>query len=203
MRGLLLKDLLNLKKQIKIFLIYLFFFIALAAFSHNFSTASGIIVVLCSILPVTAMSYDERAKWDKYALTMPVSRGDMVISKYLLGLILGAGALLLNLTIGLLFMFASYQEVIITSLVLFEVGLFMIALLLPFMFKYGVEKSRLIMLLIFFIPTGLIVLLAQSGLKPPSEATLHMLAWASPFLVLAIFIASLFISLHVYAQKQF
>lgn len=51
---------------------------------NNFMGA--MIMVMCAILPTTFMSYDEKAKWDKYALSMPLSRDDMVISKYIISI---------------------------------------------------------------------------------------------------------------------
>ena len=88
MKGLLMKDLLNLKRQGGIILLVLAMY-GLFAFSSGMSEVLGsMICVFGAMLPVTALAYDERAKWDKYALTMPVTRRQMVLSKYLLGLLL-------------------------------------------------------------------------------------------------------------------
>ena len=40
------------------------------------------ITLMLSMQVITTMSYDEYAKWDKYALTMNINRKDIVLSKY-------------------------------------------------------------------------------------------------------------------------
>ena len=94
MTGLILKDLLNLKKQGKVYLILIIFYFAIGLVNENSSMFASMMTMVAVLIPITAMAYDERCKWDRYALTMPVSRKDMVMSKYLLGLIFMTAALL-------------------------------------------------------------------------------------------------------------
>ena len=84
MVGLIIKDMMNLKKQI---LIYVFFII----FYGIFSFANGndqlfwfAIIIIGIMTPITSIAFDERVKWDKFALTMPIKRKDLVLSKYIL-----------------------------------------------------------------------------------------------------------------------
>ena len=42
--------------------------------------------LLCGMIPVTLLAYDERSHWDQYALTLPVSRKEIVTGKYLIGI---------------------------------------------------------------------------------------------------------------------
>lgn len=202
MKGLIIKDFLNLKRQGKILGIMIIFYVFLAISSGNNSMLGGVIAVLCAILPVTAFSYDERAKWDKYALTMPVSRRDLVISKYLLGLILLVAAFIINLVFNLFTSEDQLKEILLMSLLLTGGALVFLSLILPVLFKFGVEKGRTLMLLLLFVPTGLIVLFAKLGIGMPSAAVLNTLQTLAPIIVLAILIISVALSLKIYAKRE-
>ena len=85
MAGLLLKDCYNLKSQLKMLGLFLILFLVLAISMKNSGFFAGIAMMLAVMMPVTALAYDERAKWDQFAVTMPVTRTQIVGSKYLLG----------------------------------------------------------------------------------------------------------------------
>ena len=72
MKGLLLKDLLNLKKSIKLMLII---GIAYSIFFSTFepTTLTGLLTLLFAMQSLSSFSYDEFSKWDCYALSMPLS----------------------------------------------------------------------------------------------------------------------------------
>ncbi|MEG0372022.1 MAG: ABC-2 transporter permease [Clostridium sp.] len=82
MSGLLIKDILVITKQLKIFLII----IPVMAITGG-GSMDMLAILMSSVLPMTAIAYDERSKWNQIAVMMPYSRKDMVISKYLLGYI--------------------------------------------------------------------------------------------------------------------
>lgn len=60
----------------------------------------NVYVLFSVMIPMSAIAYDDKAKWDRYALTMPVSRRDLVISKYLLALAFAGLAVLIELFLG-------------------------------------------------------------------------------------------------------
>lgn len=102
MKGLILKDLLNLKAQYKVFVVMILFFVVFALMGDSHDTLGVILTMITIMLPITALAYDERSQWDKYALTMPVSRRDLVLSKYLLGLLLAGASLIVNIAFQIL-----------------------------------------------------------------------------------------------------
>jgi len=202
MKALIIKDLLNLKGQYKI-IIAIFVFYAMISFgSSDASFLFGMISVIMVLLTITSISYDERSKWDKYALTMPVNRQDIVISKYLLGLILASVALVLNLIFTLLFSDLSTSESVAVPFALFGVSLLFLALVLPPLFKYGVEKGRFIMMMIFFVPTGVIIIASKMGNISIGNDILNNLPY---ILVISLIIAvgiSIKASLRIYNNKE-
>lgn len=204
MKGLLLKDLLNLKKQWVIVGALIIFYALLALQSGSGAMLGGVLAVLAAMMPVTAFSFDEKAKWDKYALSMPVSRRDLVLSKYIFGLGFCVLAFAVNMVFNsLLDSGNKLKETLIISYALFAVSLLFMLLILPVLFRFGVEKGRLLMLAILFVPTAIVTLGVTSGSGLPDEKTLmHMLS-LTPLLLILLLIASMALSLRIYARKEF
>ncbi|MEG1783233.1 MAG: ABC-2 transporter permease, partial [Oscillospiraceae bacterium] len=88
MKGLILKDLYVLSKTFKVYGVLLLFYGVFGLTTGQPNFMMGMVCVLLAMLPITSLAYDERAKWDKYALTMPINKNDIVLSKYALGLLL-------------------------------------------------------------------------------------------------------------------
>lgn len=204
MRGLLIKDLLTLKKQGKLLAIMLAFYVVLGLAMKEVAAFGSMVIVVCAMLPVTAMSYDERAGWDKYALSMPVTRRDIVLSKYVLGLIFCAVAVLVVAAFGVATRPEQVAGSLAGSLVLGAAGLIFQSILFPIFFKYGVERGRLLMLAVILLPAGLGILLARMDLGLPAP-TPQMIATA-PYLLAAATVVciavSITVSLHIYRRKE-
>lgn len=184
MTGLFRKDLIAMLRGGKYtFAISLvFFLISLATSQINIITA--MIVILFTMLPITTFSFDEMARWDKYALTLPVTRTEMVLEKYLItflmtfagsavvfvmqfvsGLIRGGGAFVLS-------------ENLLMVYVMLAVCLVLSSIFLPLVYRFGAEKSRLMLMLVVFIPTFAAAVWVKLGVQMPSEAQLLVLAQA-------------------------
>ncbi len=206
MRGLLIKDLINLKKQYRVLLVMFVFYIVVSLTSGDNAFFGGVVSIMMVMLTVTSMSYDEYAKWDKYALTMPVSRRDLVLSKYLLGLLLSGAAFIINLLYQAS-MELPYKEVLGIAFSLAGVSILFISLVLPFLFKYGMEKGRLIMMMVLFIPTGIIMvgakMIPKMGLTLPDPDVLNSLVYILPFVLLIAVAVSIMSSLRIYRNKEF
>ena len=149
MKGLLMKDLLNLKQTIRVWALLLALFIVIGFAQQSPVYISSMLTVMVLLLPVNALAYDENCKWDAYALTMPVTRRDLALSKYLLALV-GAGAMAL--------MGATPDEVFSTIGLLLAAGLCMISIMLPLLFRFGVQKGRMVMIVVVLLPVALTVM---------------------------------------------
>ena len=76
MSGLVLKDMLVLRKSLKTYVLFLAFYVIMAVvgmFSISFITAFVQIIVM--LLPMSSFAYDEQAKWDRYAVILPWTAG--------------------------------------------------------------------------------------------------------------------------------
>jgi len=207
MKGLIIKDMFALRKQGKMMLMIGVFYIAFSVFTKNISMLSAMTAVICSMMPITTMSYDEFCKWDRYALAMPVSGRTIVLSKYILGGILTlAGFLTVSAaSIAVVAITGEMQigEAIFISFVVSIASLGLQAILLPILFKFGVEKGRFILLPLFLVPMAAVFLLSKLGFTLPDTHTLKLLGYFSPAVVILIVIASVFLSIRIYSKKEF
>lgn len=207
MRGLIIKDFLSLKRQAKTFGAMMVLYAVLGFMMDDSNMLIGMITVIISILPVTAMAYDEQAKWERYALTLPLSRTQLVVSKYILALVLIAVGIVLGFGVSALITILKGEtlDAIMLGTVTLTcagVGLFINSALLPFLFKLGSEKARMMMMAIMILPTVLIVIVAKMGLTV-NEGTLKMALILLPIFLVLLFVVSLFISIQIYKKKEF
>ena len=80
MKGIVVKDLLTLKSSMKtvVLIVILFGFMGAKSGSAYMSTFAS---VYAAILPMTCMAFDERSRFNRYAVIMPVNLRDIVLSK--------------------------------------------------------------------------------------------------------------------------
>lgn len=206
MKGLLIKDICNLKKYSKTVFVILTFYVLYGVMMNNSSFISGMIILLFSMMAITSFSYDDLAKWDKYALSLPITRKEMVLSKYLLALILAVLGSLTSFLAALFFTFikmpVDMEEQLIITYVVFAIAILFLSVMLPLIYKFGVEKSRMMIFIVFGIPTAAFFVLANIGFKLPTEAQLISMLYYSPIALIAMFIISYFISYSFFSKRD-
>ena len=202
MKALILKDLLCLRQQAKSVGLVLLVWLVLSVAMGNgmFFCALGVIYVI--MLPMMTLSYDERSKWDSRALTMPVTRAQLVLSYAglaLVGLALCAlGAVVIAAVDG--------PEQAANSLGFYLAGALMLAVAMPLMLKLGVEKARILVALCYLVP--FLGLLLAEKLGVDVEEALASLSGPRPALIAAVIVLaalalSVLISLGIYRHKEF
>lgn len=202
MKGLILKDFHNITKQYKILLILFAFYLIGSVSSKDADFFGSIITILMTMQVITAMAYDEKSNWNRYALTMPISRSDLVLSKYLLGCILLAISFAANFIFQIFAGPGTFTEALLSSFATTGLGLFFIFLILPFLFKFGVEKGRYIAMLIFFIPTGVLVIVSKMGLQLPDEDFMSVFPVIGILVLILAGIISVSASLAIFKKKE-
>lgn len=68
MKGLLRKDLYNIRKQLLWYLSMLVVFFILAVALDNLSFSVSISILISTSVPVTAIAYEEKENWQKFAV---------------------------------------------------------------------------------------------------------------------------------------
>lgn len=180
MRALVMKDAYVLWRQMKTFLVIL---VLLSIVGGVFN--SIFVVVWCSMLPFTAIAYDERSHWNQLAAMMPYSRRDLVLSKYVLGWLCMAAAMVFSGVIQAVASALGRGSLDLLTLGLsFLGGMISLAITLPVVLRFGVEKGRMGFLVIVFGVALLAGFIADSaeklpGLRLPAMALLPVAAIAA------------------------
>lgn len=147
MKGLLLKDFYMLLKYCRMYFLISAVFIVLSAFGDDNYFLICYPCIIAGMLPVTLLGYDERSRWNEYSGTLPVTKAQIVSGKYLIGLFAQIACIVLLSLVQLVRMYmdsvfdiGSYLTLIAQLMIL---SCFSSSALLPFMFKFGVEKGRI------------------------------------------------------------
>ena len=85
MKGLLLKDWYMMKKYCRYYLFCTIGFIILSILSAGNMFFVFYPCMLCGMIPVNLIGYDERSRWMQYSGTMPYTKAQIVSGKYVIG----------------------------------------------------------------------------------------------------------------------
>lgn len=202
MKALLLKDFLTLSRYLRMALLFVVIFACIPG-----GSMAAYALVFAGMIPLTALAYDEQSKWPRLAAMMPYTPRQLVASKYVLGYIMLGGAILLSVV-----------SMVVTTLVRGDVldpgGLssllilacaasLILAVTMPLIMYFGVEKGRLVLLLGVAAFTGFLFLLGDSqGLMTAMDAS--PLTVTAVFLVVCVAVNALSIplSVRIYSRKN-
>ena len=178
-KGLLKKDLYNLASY-KTSLIIVVLFCGIAIIGTDAIYWGSIIIgMIVGMISLSTFSYDEISKSNRYILTLPVTRKEIVLEKYILAIL----ATILGSLLGFVFTLLASNvmnylrpehiiDINIDTLFSTSIGgLFGVSLIeaiqIPSIFKWGAEKGRIQMFIILFVlvllGAGVNFLLKQFG----------------------------------------
>ena len=160
MKGLFMKDLLVLRKYARTMAVFILVYIVVFSMLDSVDVISGMVTLVLAMMSVATFSYDELAKWDRFGLTMPVSRKQAVASRYLVCLLFtvlgGVITLAFSLVFGYIRKTGDPAQSLLSSYTILSVAVLFLSLILPFLYKFGPERGRLFMILVFLLPTMLL-----------------------------------------------
>ena len=202
MKGLMKKELLMLKRATRAFAFICVIFIAMSAISQDNAFFMLMPIMISGLLPSTLLSYDERCKWQEFSGALPVTRAQLVSAKYLLGLGCMTAAFVLTLLVHLIV--RRYPIPMLLSLLggIFGLALFVSAVSLPMMFKYGVEKGRLWYYATLVLVGGASGASAGMANDLFSEG-LPSFLWLFPVIGAVLFALSWLLSIRFYQKREF
>ena len=217
MTGLILKDFLILRKTLRSYLFVLVVYAGVAFTGVWSADIVGVLmVVTVTMLPMNVFAYDKQAKWDTYGLALPVGRTKTVAARYLCVLLLCLLSVGLTAILGVMLYAAGRVEEPVEFLVSCSVmGLMSVlvnAIMLPFLYKFGPERARMM----FFGIMGGIVLLVVAALFPlgglewlkslelaePTPAQAAAIPVIAAIAGLALLTVSFLLSRHFYGAKD-
>jgi len=221
MKGLIIKDLLQLKSYMKTLIIFMVIFILVSIEQSNLNN-DGILIVMMTLglgmFGMATFSYDEMAKADRYILTMPFTRKEVVLSKYILllslttlGSIIG---MILNIIISVIFKnsFPNIMDLISMALG----GILGISLVestyIPCIYKLGSEKGRIYMFIVTMILAFLSGGIFYFGEKIVTNFSIDISFFSNIFelffpiillsFIIIIYFVSYKISYKIYSKKE-
>lgn len=212
MKGLIQNNLYSMENSILIAFIISVFLAILPLSGVNPTFLPMIISMQIFVFVVnicTSLRADETAKWNKFELTLPVKRSNLVLAKYLsiiilifIGMIMGTVTMVLS---------SHFDYTVSRSMLVygFEYGLTLsilsMSIMYPLTLVLGAEKSEIIFILSAFAAIGIMLLIARVLSTWTEGMNLrHPLVGAvSVMVAIAAFILSYFVSVIIHNRKEF
>lgn len=215
MKAILYTDMLNLKQSIKAMGMMLLFFGVMGFVFQEISFFVMLLVMLSVMLPFNLFAYESSAGWDKLMLSLPVTRSDVIASKYLI--CCGQSTLLAACLCGVGAVYAMSSADIswidLTATVFFCLALSWVVngVMFPLIVRYGVTKARYLLLIVVWTPILLFWIAKQAVMQNPfvdvliqiSETNLWLLGLSALAGAAAIMWISMRISIALYQKKEF
>lgn len=215
MIGLMLKDLLVLRKVFRSYVFVLAVYMALT-FTGMWSAEflGGFAMVMAAMAPMNLFAYDMQAQWDTYALALPTGRGKTVAARYGVVLLLTLASFAVMAALGGVMAALGHMEepgpYLLTCAVCGFFAVLMNAVLLPLLYKFGPEKARIMLFAVmgliglavgaFLFPLGGLSWL--KSLEDPTLAQILPLPIIAAMIGLILLALSSLLSRHFYGQKD-
>ena len=210
MLGLIKKDLLlikaNLKSMIIIFVIYI-----MLAFQGTLDV-TFIIPIIGIMLFISTFSYDDFNNWNSYAVTLPDGRRNVVRAKYIVSIILMIILAVVAFFIGKGISYIKTNSINLDEIISSLMGtmlssVIIISLLYPIVFKFGATNGRIILFAVVFGIAGIGTLIAQFIDMAPIINIINKLdnylLIAIPIIYIILLGISYLISSKIYQNKEF
>ena len=217
MKGLIIKDLCVLKNQMKTLLLVLAFFIIFSIINEDATFILFLVPFYMIMILITTFNYDEFNKWDSYCNSLPLSRKEIVKSKY----ILFNATSLIVLIVGILASFIipnfienTNFESLFTSIIGVFFGIcLVISLLIPFYYKFGSSRGRIMLFLCIVILALIIGMISSLDIfnnielmnliNSLNNLSLGVFTLLLIIVIIIIMFISYYISIKIYSKKEF
>lgn len=211
MKGLVKYDLMQLAGTSKKSF-YLLYFVGLAVVGVMLgggTICSYMAVMIGCMTGVSFFSYESWYHWDSYCAVMPLSNRQIVVSRYISLLIVTGCGVLWGIVIGVLALAAGKMDLTWTQWLLSMVQTVLAALLymeieIPVMYRFGVERGRIVNILLFIILFAGISALAEINEMPAAVTSVVQLVFGVVWVVILLcFPVSIAVSMRIRAKKEY
>ena len=209
MKGLLLKDFYMAAKYCRTYILIGVVFIAVSFAGSNSENMFFVFYpcLLCGMVPVNLLAYDERSRWLEYSGPLPYTKAQIVSGKYVLCLCL-QGVLLvltaLSQTVRMCMRGSFSPESLgLTLMILAAMALIVPSLMLPVIYKLGVEKGRMLYLAFIGLTFAIVGITATNADAVGVELRMPVYVGAAALGAAAIlFAASWLLSIRFYSTRE-
>ena len=208
MKGLLLKDVYQVWYYARVIILGTVIMMLVGLFSmkdgSNFFMLYG--GLMLGTVPMTLLAYDQNSRFSAYSAALPVTKGQLVGSKYVMGLCAMALSVLLTAAVmagaQLLWGTVSVQLAAATLLQVVLMALVGNMILLPLTYRFGYEKAKYMYYLCIGVMGGWMgVVVSSKGTVPsgilPAHCSLLVL-----IVVLALYALSWRLSVAWYGKAE-
>lgn len=185
MKGLLLKDWYMVRKYCRIYLLIIVIFLAVSCIGDSNLFFALYPCVLCGMIPVHLLGYDEKSGWVSYCGTLPYTTAQYVSAKYLTGLFATFAVLVVTAVTHTVRLALNHDphfgNLLIAMLAVFALAAFSAAVCLPFVFRFGSEKGHIVYFAVTLSACVIIALFSDrftTDLAPQIPATILCLILA-------------------------
>ena len=207
MKGLIIKDLYQIARYCRTMLLIVIVFLGVSLVNPDNLFFTYYPCLLCSMLPITLISYDERSHWDQYSVALPYKRAQLVGSKYVVGLMISAAAMIVSLAAAagraaIAKQPMSAGELLSIGEIMAAVCLGAPAMSIPWFFKFGAEKGRIVYyaaFALFFGGAAAISKVAGDARPAAFSGPIHLFL----AVMVALYAASWALSTAFYKKKEF
>ena len=165
-KGLILKDLMNLKSYKTTMLFILVLYMIVSFTNEEMMVSMPIyIVIIFGMIAIGSFNYDNISISDKYILSFPVTRKEVVIARYLYVFLFTLVGFVFAIALNMIFQIIKVGNLDgINDMISVAVGSFFGMILLqifqiPIMYKFGAEKGKIIQMIMI-----LVLMLGISGI---------------------------------------
>ncbi|HIZ44670.1 MAG TPA: ABC-2 transporter permease [Firmicutes bacterium] len=212
MRGLLRNDFMTMRKVILLYVAILAFYYILMLVQRG-TGGNGvegmqfIVVLFSAMIVIYSFSYGEKSGWLGYVNVLPVTRTQVVVSKYLMTVICmcaaAAGGMAIQAAVNLTAGKDPLDGLFYMGIALMGAAAFM-SVVIPLLFWLGSERGRVAVILVFMIPFAVLLLMEKQGIRiSVSGGTLERLMPVLAAGTMVLLAVSCLVSLSIYKHKEF
>lgn len=215
MKGLIKKDILLSKGMFKNYLIIILAF-AFASYLGQTDLLLSFLPFLGLMIVISTLSYDQYYKWDAFALTLPITRKNVIKAKYFLAVGLMLCFTFIAAILSILIAMINHIDLQMIETISVVSGSLLgttlaISILLPAMYKFGSENGRIVLftgIFLGFIFVSIIAELLKDYLNASlfTDAIYFISTFMIPIQIILVFLLpylSYLICLKIYHKKEF
>lgn len=214
MKGLLRKEFYTMQSQLRSWILVVGVMSLYSVFMKSNSFLYMLIFMISLMSALSAFSNDQYNHWDGYALALPLNRRDVVKGRYLFVLscmaFSSSSCLLISLFINLGIQEMELQEMLYSFYFVVIADLLYLAISLPILYQFGVEKGRYVIMATFigiFLLVYLVIRFPQADAIQSVEGWIEghfvLLEAAATVLTAGFLYLSYRLSVYIYEKKEF
>ncbi len=217
MTGLLRKDFLEIRTSLRLYLILAVIYTLFSFGVKEIIGMAAFVQFFFSTVVLNCFTYDEAVGWNRFCSATPMARRTTVTARYLFALLVvfsafGLGLLMLAISTAVHGSDGTWEQLAILA-VCVAASVIMQSISLPICYRYGVERSRIALMVVMLLPFLLVWAVSnfdtQIGQRLLGQFTaLHPAVWmggilgGAALLAVIAFLISWRISIRIYQHQE-